>query len=89
MTGLTDFTAAEWVGILGVGLYVGNYTLITLNHGRIGTLWYFAMNGAAACCVLYSLTDAFNIASLLIQLFYVVLSLIGMLATLRRRVVLP
>jgi len=45
---------------------------------------YFMMNLAAASCVLLGLSVDFNLASALIQIFWVVMSLVGICVTLMR-----
>jgi len=67
----------EYVGVLGFGLYVMNYTLLTTRVITGNSLLYFAVNLTAALCVLIGLTASFNLASALIQMFWVCMSLIG------------
>jgi hypothetical protein len=74
---LYRISLAEALGVGGFGLYVLAYALLTL--GRIGgdDLRYYAMNGAAAVCVLIGLTVQFNLASAMIQVFWIVMSGLG------------
>jgi hypothetical protein len=67
----------EFVGVLGFGLYVLNYTLLTTRVISGNSLQFFSLNLTAASCVLIGLTVSFNLASVLIQVFWVVMSLIG------------
>ncbi|MCT8160919.1 CBU_0592 family membrane protein [Pseudoruegeria sp. SHC-113] len=65
------------LGILGVGLYIGNYVLIALNRVDSRAVGYFLVNTLAASCVLISLSREFNFASALIQLFWISLGLLA------------
>ena len=67
----------ETIGVIGFCLYVLAYTLLTLRILAGNSVRYFALNLVAATCVLIGLTASFNLASALIQLFWVVMSLIG------------
>lgn len=67
----------ETIGVLGFALYVLAYGLLTLRVLSGNSLAYFALNLAAASCVLVGLTASFNLASALIQLFWVAMSLLG------------
>ncbi|MEL6958526.1 MAG: hypothetical protein AAGL89_06190 [Pseudomonadota bacterium] len=86
----TFFTTAppifyEAIGILGFTLYVGNYLLLTLHWVTSHSAAYFMINLAAATCVLISLTQTFNLASALIQMFWIVMSITAIMLRLKRR----
>jgi hypothetical protein len=68
----------ELAGLAGFALYMGSYALLNagLLDGR--SYGYAAMNLAAAVCVLVSLTEAFNLASALIQAAWIAISLFGL-----------
>lgn len=65
------------LGFLGVGLYIGNYVLIALNRIDSRAAGYFLVNTLAASCVLISLSRDFNVASALIQVFWISLGLLA------------
>ena len=65
----------DCAGVVGFGLYVLNYTLLSLNRLTSNSQIYFALNLIAASLVLLGLTHSFNLASALIQGFWIVLSL--------------
>lgn len=64
----------EIVGVLGFVLYVLNYSLLTFHKVHSGDAVYFALNLCAASCVLVGLLVSFNLASALIQMFWVAIS---------------
>ena len=75
----------EFAGIVGFGLYVLNYTLLTFNVVTNQCVKYFILNLCAAVLVLAGLSVSFNLAAAMIQLFWIFLSTIGILMRLRRQ----
>ena len=75
----------ELIGVAGFGLYVMNYTLLTFHKLHSHDALYFAINLVAASMVLAGLTVSFNLASAMIQLFWVAISFIAIIVRLRRR----
>ncbi len=71
------------VGVAGFGLYVLNYTLLTFKKLTSECICFFAVNWLAASCVLIGLFNAFNLASALIQVFWIVISTVAILIRLR------
>ena len=69
----------EIIGIIGFALYVLNYMLLTLRYLNGHNLSYFVLNLAAAAFVLVGLIGSFNLASALIQVFWVVISFVGII----------
>lgn len=79
MSFYTDPTAlAELIGIVGFCLYVCNYGMLTLRAISGHSFAYLALNLVAASCVLVGLTASFNLASAMIQIFWITMSLIGL-----------
>lgn len=72
-------------GMLGALCYIANYTRLTFRLTDADQPGYFALNVVAASLVLLSLTTAFNAAALVIQLFFLTMSLAGLLSRLVRR----
>lgn len=73
------------IGVIGFGLYVLSYTLLTVEVLRAEHLTFFVLNWLAASFVLIGLMSSFNLASVLIQVFWIVVSTTGILMRLRRR----
>ena len=65
------------IGILGVSLYLGSYAALQTGFLRGHGYLYPAINMAAAACVLASLTQHFNLSSAIIQISWIVISLVG------------
>ena len=76
--------ALRCLGLLGAGLYLGNYTMVATGRMGSDSAAFFAANGTAAALVGLSLIADFNPAGLIIQTSFVSLSLLGLGRTLRR-----
>ncbi|WP_390910919.1 hypothetical protein [Pseudosulfitobacter sp. SM2401] len=74
----------EMIGVAGFALYVINYSLLTLRFMDGHSLSYFILNLLAAAFVLVGLTVSFNLASAMIQLFWVAMSSLGIALRLAR-----
>lgn len=88
MTGFTDFygpTFFDAVGVAGFGLYVLNYTMLTFQRVKSESIVYFVINGSAAVMVLIGLTNAFNLAAAMIQIFFICISGVAIIVRLRAR----
>ena len=67
------------IGLVGVLLYIGSYAAMQFGLIRGQTYIYAGLNALAAGCVLFSLVDHFNLSSAIIQLFWIAISLAGIL----------
>ena len=74
---LFDPTLLDRIGVCGFVLYVVNYTLLTLGWVSGDSVQYFAVNFVAAALVLIGLSGNFNLASALIQSFFITMSTLG------------
>ena len=77
-------TIADLIGIAGFGLYVLSYMLLTIRAIDSACVLYFTMNLFAASFVLYGLTESFNLASAMIQFFWISISVIGIVLRLSK-----
>ena len=75
----------EMIGVAGFGLYVMNYTLLTFHKLHSHDALYFAINLVAASMVLCGLMVSFNLASAMIQAFWVVISTAAIIVRIKRR----
>ncbi|WP_275862757.1 hypothetical protein [Vibrio sp. CAU 1672] len=74
---MEDLDLYNIVGLLGASLYLLSYLLLNTQKLSGDSLNYIAMNMAAAICVSISLLEYYNLPSLIIQLSWVVISIIG------------
>jgi CRP-like cAMP-binding protein len=77
MTVFSEDMALLWAGHLGAAFYIGAYGALQSGLIRGSGYTYAILNLIAASLVLISLTNAFNAASAIIQIFWIVISIIG------------
>jgi CRP-like cAMP-binding protein len=75
---LPEFDIYSIAGIAGVALYLGSYGALQLGFIIGNSKAYALLNLAAAACVLLSLLTAFNLFSAIIQIAWILISVIGM-----------
>ena len=69
---------ADIIGMMGTGLVVGAFFLLQLNKVNPNGLNYNLMNLTGALFLLFSLCINFNLASFVIEIFWIIASLIGL-----------
>ena len=74
---LFDPALLDRIGVCGFVLYVVNYTLLTVGWVSGDSVQYLAVNLVAAALVLIGLSSNFNLASALIQSFFITMSTLG------------
>ena len=75
-------TQADIIGLVGVALVVGTYFLSQIGRMNVNQPLYPALNGIGALLILYSLSHTFNAASFVIELFWLAISLTGLIRAL-------
>jgi multisubunit Na+/H+ antiporter MnhB subunit len=70
--GLVDF-----LGLIGVGIIVVTYLWLQLGKLKSDALTYSLMNAIGATLIVVSLLVDFNLSALLMEVFWVLISLIG------------
>ena len=65
------------IGIIGVSIIVVTYLLLQLQKISSQTLTYSILNIVGSIMILYSLIDNWNLASFVIQVFWIIISLFG------------
>lgn len=73
------------VGIVGVSLVLGGYFFLQIGRLSQNNPWYSIMNGLGALLILYSLWFDFNLPSVVIELAWLTISIIGLVHTLKTR----
>jgi nitrate reductase gamma subunit len=76
-------TIANTVGIIGVTLILTGYFLINTNRVTSKNLGYLSLNFCGAWLILFSLLFHWNLASVLIELAWIVISVVGFYRLLR------
>jgi hypothetical protein len=78
MSNLLPAAAFEVMGFLGVTLYLGSYAALQTGRIRGAGYTYALLNLLAAAFILASLTAEFNLWSAIIQISWIVISIVGM-----------
>jgi len=73
-----DLAAHDLIGSLGVGLIVFFYFLLQIDRVKSTELMYSLANLVGSLMILYSLYWNFNFASVLIEVFWLLISVIGL-----------
>ncbi len=74
---LRSVSIFDLAGMLGVCFYIGSYIALQANKIEGTSVPYCAANGIAACLVLTSLVQDFNLASVTIQIVWILVSVFG------------
>lgn len=77
---MIDFVSDEWangIGLFGAGVYLFSYALLQFGVLKGQSYTYAILNILAASSVLFSLISAFNMSSLVIQVSWITISIVG------------
>ena len=74
-----EITWWELTGLLGACLYAASYVCAAFDKIPSQSIHYYLIKLIAATLVLVSLTNSFNLASVVIQVFFITVSIIGVL----------
>lgn len=80
-----EVTLHDFVGLIGVTLVVGTYFLSQIGKMAVDRPLYPALNGIGALFILFSLSHTFNLASAVIEGFWLLISVVGLVRSLRLR----
>lgn len=75
---LQNFEWYDLVGTIGVLLIVCSYFLLMIRRISSTALSYSTMNAAGAALILISLTQNFNLAAFMVEVFWLIISIVGM-----------
>jgi hypothetical protein len=75
------------VGLFGAALLMVAYLLLQINKLQSNGLAYSLLNAIGALLIVFSLLVNFNLAAFLIEVFWVLISLIGIIRYLRPRLI--
>lgn len=78
------FTWHDGVGSFGAVMMVAAYYLLQTGRFDGESRLYYGLNGVGSILIMVSLTMAFNFAAFAIEVFWLAISLMGLLKTRRR-----
>jgi len=72
------YLIADIIGIIGVGFIITAYFLLQLNKVSSDSMNYLLLNFVGAVLVLFSLFYHWNLASVIIEIMWLIISIYGM-----------
>ena len=72
-----DYSLHNLIGNIGVVLIVGTYFLVQIGRMSAVQLPYITLNGLGALLILYSLWFDFNLSAFLIEVIWLLISVLG------------
>ena len=79
------FETHDIVGTTGVAIIIVTYFLLQIGKISSETLTFSLSNAGGSALILYSLSYNWNMASVLIESFWILISLIGLFRVLKKR----
>jgi multidrug transporter EmrE-like cation transporter len=73
-----DYPLHNVIGNLGVIMIVGSYFLVQIGKMSAIGLSYTSLNGIGAAFIMVSLYFDFNLSAFIIEVFWILISLVGM-----------
>jgi hypothetical protein len=73
-----NYPLHDVIGNLGVILIVGSYFLVQIGKMSANSLGYTSLNGLGAAFIMVSLYFDFNLSAFVIEVFWILISLVGM-----------
>jgi len=71
------YRLVDFLGLIGVGIIVVTYLFLQLGKLRSDALAYSLMNAIGASLIVVTLLINFNLSALLMEVFWVLISLVG------------
>jgi len=80
-----DYSLHDVIGNLGAIMIVGSYFLIQIGKMSATGITYTGLNGLGAAFIMISLMFDFNMSAFVVEVFWLLISLVGMGRILRNR----
>jgi len=74
---MVELTIADIIGSIGVSFVIIAYFLLQIDKLNTKNILFSILNAIGSLMILYSLLDNWNLASVIIESFWIVISLIG------------
>ena len=80
-----DYQIHDFIGNVGVAMILASYLLIQLRKMDAMALPYVVFNGLGAALILYSLVYDFNLSAVIIEIAWIIISLVGLVRIAREK----
>ena len=84
-----NFSYTDLIGGIGVAILMVTFLLLQLGRIESNTLLYSLLNALGASLITISLLFDFNLSAFIMEVFWILISLIGVVRTLRMRARTP
>jgi len=84
-----NYGVLDLIGNIGVVVLMITYLLLQLNRIKSDDLAYSLLNAGGACLIILSLLVNFNLSALLMEVFWVLISFVGIYRYFRLRTAKP
>jgi len=74
---MSDFSFSDAVGIFGVTIVLFVYYLLQIEKMTVKDLSFSSLNALGSSMILYSLLYSWNLSSVLIEVIWILISIIG------------
>jgi hypothetical protein len=79
------YELVDFAGIIGVVILIVTYLLLQLNRLESNRVSYSLLNAIGATLIAFSLLFKFNLSAFVIEIFWIIISLLGIYRSLRAR----
>ena len=80
-----NFSYTDLIGGIGVAILMVTFLLLQIGRIESNTLIYSLLNALGASLITISLLFDFNLAAFVMEIFWILISLVGVVRTLRMR----
>ncbi len=80
-----NYSWSDFVGSIGVGLIILTYVALQIGRIKSETLVYSVVNAVGASLILISLIYSFNLSAFIVEFFWVLISIYGIVKYFMKR----
>lgn len=75
----------DFLGTIGVAVIIVTYLLLQLDRLKSSSFSYSLLNGLGAMLIMFSLLFKFNLSAFIVEMFWVLISVLGLVRYFRTR----
>lgn len=75
----------DFLGTIGVAVIIVTYLLLQLDRLKSSSFSYSLLNGLGAMLIMFSLLFKFNLSAFIVEMFWVLISVLGLVRYFRAR----
>lgn len=74
-----NYSIYDFIGNIGLVLLIGSYLLLQIGKIDSRSIYYSMLNALAASCLIISICFDFNLSALLVEIFWLLISIYGLI----------